>query len=287
MPIGIPTTDLLGAWNSESASVWATAREGNSVAIEQKTIQPRTLIIDLQVSEVRDPIAKVEICFFVFKRMVFGQMPVSEDKVINFRVFLQGILCKDEQKLVVAMVDGVFVPRLPPAFPREVVCKPNAKVGMQPVKCPLRQRVAENFFQQFVFPVSRTQSVAVADVIGFSIELAHDRMVVNLRPELFGEIPLHPHVVIADKIMDFDTHIGQFAEFAEDAAIAFGNGLPVLKPEVKDIAHQIEFGDIRLDLFEPPHKMAFAHQARDRIRRAEMQIGCEIYFGPRIQAPRR
>ena len=109
----------------------------------------------------------------------------------------------------------------------------------------------------------------------------------DIRPELFGEVALHPHVVVADKVVDFDPHIGQFAEFAEDAAVALRDGLPVFKPEVKNIAQQVEFGNVGLDLVKPPHKMAFAHQTRRRIGRSKMQIRCEVYFFTRIQAPRR
>ena len=105
--------------------------------------------------------------------------------------------------------------------------------------------------------------------------------------ELFGEVVVHPHVVVADKVVDFDAQIGQFAEFAQQAAIAFGNGLPIFKPEVKNIAQQVEFGDIGFDLVQPMDKMPFADQTCSRIGRSQVQIGCEVYIFTRIQAPRR
>ncbi len=257
------------------------------MAIQQKTVQPRAAFIHLQKGEMGDPVAEVEICFFVFKRMVFGQMPMTEYKIINFRVFLQGFLCKDQEKLVVAMVDGVFMSRFAPAFPREVVSKGDAKVRMQTMKCPLRQRIAENPLQQLVFSVARSQTIAMPDVIGFAKQFAHNRLVMNLRAELFGEVTLHPHVMVADEVVDFDPHIGQFAEFAQQTAVSFGNGLVIFKPEVKDIAHQIQFGSGWFDGLEPAHKMFFAEEARRRVGCAKVQIRCEVYFFTRIQAPRR
>lgn len=152
------------------------------------------------------------------------------------------------------------------------------------MKSPLAQRIPENALQDLVAPVTRPESVPMPDVIGLAMDFTHHGMVMDARSELLGEVVAHPHVMVAYEIVDHHPGIREFSKFPKDAGIPLRNRLSVFKPEIEDIAHQVQFRSAVLNTAQPFHKMPFPHQASRGIGSTQVQVGGEIDFFVGIHA---
>lgn len=235
-------------------------------------------IIRFQVGVVADPISEVDIVCACIEGNVFWKMAVPEDKVINFRLFLQDIPRMLQKEFLLPMVNGVEVPGFAAAALRKEVSKANAKVGVEAVESPLAKAVPENRLDEFIPTVARPKPIAVVQVACAPMDHAQYRRMHDLGTKLFCEIIAQPHVMVPGKVVDHNALVVQFCEFAQDAHIAFGHSLAVFKPKVEDIAQQIEFLGIGRDQVEPLHKMFFPRQARRVVGRTEVEVGSEICF---------
>ena len=62
----------------------------------------------------------------------------------------------------------------------------------------------------------------------------------NGNAHLLGEVAEHPHVVVAGEEGNGQARVGQLGQLALQAAEAPRNGVAVLKPEVENVAQQVD-----------------------------------------------
>ncbi len=104
----------------------------------------------------------------------------------------------------------------------------------------LAETVAEEGTHEAELGVGITQTVTVAEVEEFVGNLDGDGIVVHLHATLLLEIVLTPDVMVASKEMHLDAHVGEFADLAQEACVAFGHHVPILVPEVEDVAKEVD-----------------------------------------------
>src|SRR5688572_9927921 len=56
--------------------------------------------------------------------------------------------------------------------------------------------------------------------------------------QLFFEITIHPHIMVADENGNANAAVRQLCQLAQQAGIALGDHLFVLEPEIESIAYQ-------------------------------------------------
>ncbi len=96
--------------------------------------------------------------------------------------------------------------------------------------------------------VTRAQPVPMADEKFSAVQVPSNRIHVDNGIEFLGEIITLPEVVVAHEIVDGNARIRKFGQLALQAHIAFGDHPFVLKPKIKQVSDQVQFGAITLDL---------------------------------------
>ena len=67
--------------------------------------------------------------------------------------------------------------------------------------------------------------------------------------------------MVACEIVHFYAQVGQFADFSQEAGIAFGYGVFVFVPEIKNVAQQINGSSLVLDAVEKVDEASFLHSS--------------------------
>jgi hypothetical protein len=89
--------------------------------------------------------------------------------------------------------------------------------------------------------------------------------------------------VVAGEKGDGQPGVGQFGQLALQAHEALRNSVPVLKPEVEDVAEQVDSRRVLRHLVQPAHNTPLPRQRRRRVGRAQMKVGGEIHLAARWQ----
>lgn len=112
-------------------------------------------------------------------------------------------------------------------------------VRVQTPKKPLVKGVTEYFFEALEAFVARTLAIAMTQKKAFAVDFGYISVAMHLQTELLAEVAKGPHIVVAHKKVHGNAGIGELGQFAEQAHMVFGHHMLVLKPKIKNIAHQI------------------------------------------------
>src|SRR5688572_33436442 len=84
--------------------------------------------------------------------------------------------------------------------------------------------------------------------------------------------------MIASKENDRNTTVRYFGKFSLKSNKSFWNSVFVLKPEVKDIAHQVNAVSFMFYRIQPTNNSFFTINALLVTRHTQMKVGCEKDF---------
>ena len=87
-----------------------------------------------------------------------------------------------------------------------------------------------------------------------------------------------PDIVISGKKMNFNTAVSQLSQLTQEPNEPFGYHRFILKPEIENIAHQVNFRGIMANKVEPLYKELFTFQARSMIGNSQMKVGGKVYL---------
>src|SRR5688500_19400955 len=90
--------------------------------------------------------------------------------------------------------------------------------------------------------------------------------------EFVRKIIEHPHVMVSCKKEYRNTRVAEFGKLAEQSHITFRDGVFILKPEIEDIAQQINRMGVGFDGITPSYYLLFPLQARGMIGHAQMEV---------------
>ena len=101
--------------------------------------------------------------------------------------------------------------------------------------------------KQFELLVRVAQSVTMSKIELFSVYFGSQRFTVHNDTTFFGEIIPTPYIMVANKEMHFHSHIRQLGNLPEKTSITLGHHRAELKPEVEQVAQQINSFSLMLD----------------------------------------
>lgn len=110
---------------------------------------------------------------------------------------------------------------------------------MQTPKKPLVKGVPEYLFEALEAFVARTFAIAMTQKEALAVDFGYISVAMHLQTKLLAEVTEGPHIVVAHKKVHGNACIGELSQFAEQAHMVFGHHMLVLKPKIKNIAHQI------------------------------------------------
>lgn len=142
----------------------------------------------------------------------------------------------------------------------------------------LAEAVVEDIADDAELTVGIAESVAMGKVEHLIIYLQRGGLMVEDYSALFLKIAVHPDVVVAAEVVDFDAQIGEFADLTEEACVALWHGIAPLVPEIEHIAEEVDCLGVMLDGVEEAHKAAFLHTGMIDSPRPEVGVGEEIDF---------
>jgi hypothetical protein len=143
---------------------------------------------------------------------------------------------------------------------------------MQEGKSTLAPLIGKNRFQQFVGFISRSQSIAMTYEEGMSTQRVLSWVTHYFYAQLLCKVAEHPHVMVARKEDDFYASIGHAGQLTLQSDESFGYHILVLKPEVKDIAHQKQGLAVWRYLPQPAYYLVFTCTAAGMRRGSQMKI---------------
>lgn len=150
------------------------------------------------------PVAGVEEKVAWRKLVARGDVPVRENKALDIRC-LQQLTGKLHLKFVLALkLQHAFIVGVSTLF-RTKARNGERLPRMQHAVQPLVELVVENPLDEQVLALFAPQSITVTYKTAVPVDVEQSRFTVDYRPERLREIVLHPHVVVARKIMDFNT----------------------------------------------------------------------------------
>ena len=120
------------------------------------------------------------------------------------------------------------------------------------------ESVVEDPLDEQVLALLAPQSVAVPHEAAVPVDVEQSRFTVDYRPERLREIVLHPHVVVACKIMDFNTLRVQLLQAGEQREVALRHHVAVLEPIVENIAQQEQMLECSLLVLKQLHELLFS-----------------------------
>ena len=102
----------------------------------------------------------------------------------------------------------------------------------------LVDRTIEHSLNKQIFSLLATQTIAVPHETTLSVDHHELRFAIDVRPERAGEIVLHPHIVIARKVVDFNSLLVQLLQECEQGDIASRHHIAILKPVIENVAQE-------------------------------------------------
>ena len=187
------------------------------------------------VAEMRQPVSRIEERAIRGEFVAHGHMPVREDEVVDGG-------CGDQPAgelhlvLVLALeLQHAFVVGITAAL--GTISRNGKRVArMQHAVQPLVNWTVEDSLDEQVLALPAAQTVAVPHKTAATVDLHQLRFAIDARPERAGEIVLHPHVVVARKVVDFNPLTVQLLQEGEQGDIAPRRHIAVFEPEVEDVA---------------------------------------------------
>ncbi len=111
---------------------------------------------------------------------------------------------------------------------------------MYPAPEGLQYPVAQNAPQDAVTEITAGQTVAVVQVKPAAAVVHRERFGVNHQADPVGQIATEGEIVVAGQVVDFHPAAGQPFEGAQDRRRAGRHDVPVLEPEIEEIAENAE-----------------------------------------------
>ena len=94
----------------------------------------------------------------------------------------------------------------------------------------------------------------------FAVELQYSGVVVHGYFHLVFEVVEHPHVVVSDEEVQFDSCVGEVGHPPEETDETFGYYIFIGKPEVEHVAKEHHFGGIVFYAVEQCAELPFPFQ---------------------------
>lgn len=102
----------------------------------------------------------------------------------------------------------------------------------------LIDRAVEHSLNKQILSLLATQAIAMPHKTTLSVDLHQPCLAIDVRPERAGEIVLHPHIVIARKVVDFNSLLVQLLQECEQGDIASRHHIAILKPVIENVAQE-------------------------------------------------
>ena len=183
------------------------------------------------------PVAGVEEKVAWRKLVTHRDVPVRENKAFNIGG-LQHLAGEQHLVLVLPFEDEhaliVGVAALFGKEPRDGERLPRMQHAVQP----LVELAVENPLDEQVFALFPSQPVSMPHETTEPVDGEQSRLTVDYRPERLREIILHPHVVVARKVVDLNPLRIHLLQAGEQHDIPFRNHIAVLEPVVENVAQQ-------------------------------------------------
>ena len=213
------------------------------------------------VCELADPVAENHHSGALGELEVELDVTVAVEEKVDVGVAADVVLGVEHEVLaVLAHVCGLFrAGVLQATVARPCQTELHGPTRMDGREETLADAVVEDGTYEAEFTVGIAQSVAVGEEERASVDFGGQRLPVDDDTTLLLEIAVCPDVVVAGKEMDFDTHVCQFGQFAEETGVATGHDITVFVPEVKHVAKEIDGGGLVLDAVEETDQTAFVH----------------------------
>lgn len=143
-------------------------------------------------------------------------MAVPENEEVDVGVILEIGLGKEDEGLFVFALEGRFaaVFALEAAVFGPLQAETYAPTWMEGGKEPLRHAIVEEGAEEGETATLDAEAVTVGEVENFVGDLDSAGRGVEHHAALFDQIIAHPQVVVAGEIVDLDTEVGEFGEFA-------------------------------------------------------------------------
>ena len=137
---------------------------------------------------------------------------------------------------------------------------------------PLAYFIGEDALEQLIAFISGSEPVAVSDVEALAVPFTVDGFTVDKGAGFFGQVILHPQVVVAHVYVHWNALVNQSANGRNQAGEAFGYSAFVFKPEVKQVTHQKDLCGIVGRFFQPSHDEPFTVDGLGVRREAQMKV---------------
>jgi hypothetical protein len=159
-----------------------------------------------------------------------------------------------------------------------IICQANADGWGQYTKQPSTKRIPEYLFQQLIPMIAGPQAIAVTNMKLTPVEYVITGAVKNGDIQLAFKIAAHPHVVIPDEKMDWNSAVSDFRQFPEDANKSLGDNGAVFEPEIKQVSEYEYHGSILACNVQETDNFALPLQTGCTVWGSEVKVGKEIYF---------
>lgn len=173
-------------------------------------------------------------------------------------------------------VVGAGAMMLASVFAAPPVGEANGPAGMDGGIEPLQEAGAEGAAHEFFGERDGSEAIAM----GYDESLAADFFlkdaVDHTDAKLGGKIVENPNVVIANEPGDFDAGIGKVGNGAEKTDKTAGNDMAILKPIVKNIAHEVDAPGSGGYGAQPGTDAPLELARVSEIARAQVEVGEEV-----------
>lgn len=137
--------------------------------------------------------------------------------------------------------------------------------------------VAKYPSEDVVGAVKVPQAIAMPDEETLAVVFYHFGVLVHDNVHLVLEVIEHPHVMVAHKIMQFNTCVSHLSHAPEETDVSFGNDIAIGKPEVEHVAKKEYFGGVWRDAVK--QSAEFFLPFFGVMTYAEVCVGDEIKIG--------
>ena len=143
-------------------------------------------------------------------------MAVPENEEVDVGVILEIGLGKEDEGLFVLALEGRFaaVFALEATVFGPLQAEAHAPARMEGGKETLRQAIVEEGAKEGEAATLDAETVTVGEIENLVGDLDSAGRSVEHHAALFDQIIAHPQVVVAGEIVDLDTEVGEFGEFA-------------------------------------------------------------------------
>lgn len=168
------------------------------------------------VGEELDPVAEEYDAGAAGEHEVVVEMAVPENEEVDVGVILEIGLGKEDEGFFVLALEGRFaaVFALEAAVFGPLQAEAHAPARMEGGEETLRQAIVEEGAEEGETATLDAEAVAVGEIENLVGDLDGAGRGVEHHAALFDQIIAHPQVVVAGEIVDLDTEVGEFGEFA-------------------------------------------------------------------------